>query len=130
NMRNWYLSRRMFLVDTLSGREKSITASPKVIRVATSVRIRYLISLLPVVSAHGETKRDPSPVSIWRTYFVANEWNELQTIRKISPTFQIMAVLFFLEPIKIRYELRRIGVAETRGWVQVMNLNTYLTSVG
>ncbi|XP_072250427.1 meckelin [Leuresthes tenuis] len=49
------------------------------------------------VHAAGETKRDPSPVSIWRTYFVANEWNELQTIRKISPTFQIMAVLFFLE---------------------------------
>ncbi|XP_029307433.1 meckelin isoform X2 [Cottoperca gobio] len=45
----------------------------------------------------GEPKRDPSPVSIWRTYFVANEWNEIQTIRKISPTFQIMAVLFFLE---------------------------------
>ncbi|XP_074509832.1 meckelin [Sebastes fasciatus] len=49
------------------------------------------------VSAAGEPKRDPSPVSIWRTYFVANEWNEIQTIRKISPTFQIMAVLFFLE---------------------------------
>ncbi|XP_028326363.1 meckelin isoform X2 [Gouania willdenowi] len=45
----------------------------------------------------GETKREISTVSIWRTYFVANEWNELQTIRKISPTFQIMAVLFFLE---------------------------------
>ncbi|KAG7242035.1 hypothetical protein INR49_024080 [Caranx melampygus] len=49
------------------------------------------------VQASGESKRDPAPVSIWRTYFVANEWNEIQTIRKISPTFQIMAVLFFLE---------------------------------
>ncbi|KAM8868836.1 LOW QUALITY PROTEIN: meckelin [Spinachia spinachia] len=49
------------------------------------------------VQAAGELKRDPSSVSIWRTYFVANEWNELQTIRKISPIFQIMAVLFFLE---------------------------------
>uniref|UniRef100_A0AAQ5X813 Transmembrane protein 67 n=1 Tax=Amphiprion ocellaris TaxID=80972 RepID=A0AAQ5X813_AMPOC len=49
------------------------------------------------VQAAGEMKREPSPVSIWRTYFVANEWNEIQTIRKISPTFQIMAVLFFLE---------------------------------
>nr|XP_046254565.1 meckelin isoform X2 [Scatophagus argus] len=47
--------------------------------------------------AAGEPRRDSSPVSIWRTYFVANEWNEIQTIRKISPTFQIMAVLFFLE---------------------------------
>uniref|UniRef100_A0A674EE57 Transmembrane protein 67 n=1 Tax=Salmo trutta TaxID=8032 RepID=A0A674EE57_SALTR len=45
----------------------------------------------------GKAKHDPSPVSIWRTYFVANEWNEIQTIRKISPTFQIMAVLFLLE---------------------------------
>ncbi|KAM6910050.1 meckelin [Xenentodon cancila] len=49
------------------------------------------------VQATRETKRDSSPVSIWRTYFVANEWNELQTVRKISPTFQIMTVLFFLE---------------------------------
>ncbi|XP_056142398.1 meckelin [Lampris incognitus] len=49
------------------------------------------------VQAPGEVKRDPSPVSIWRTYFVANEWNEIQAIRKISPTFQVMAVLFFLE---------------------------------
>ncbi|XP_029598941.1 meckelin isoform X2 [Salmo trutta] len=47
----------------------------------------------------GEAKHDPSPVSIWRTYFVANEWNEIQTIRKISPTFQIMAVLFLLEVV-------------------------------
>uniref|UniRef100_A0A667XCU8 Transmembrane protein 67 n=1 Tax=Myripristis murdjan TaxID=586833 RepID=A0A667XCU8_9TELE len=47
----------------------------------------------------SEPKRDPSPVSIWRTYFVANEWNEIQTIRKISPTFQIMAVLFLLEVV-------------------------------
>nr|XP_019948293.1 PREDICTED: meckelin [Paralichthys olivaceus] len=50
-----------------------------------------------VQASAGEPKRDAAPVSIWRTYFVANEWNEIQTIRKISPTFQIMAVLFFLE---------------------------------
>ncbi|XP_068425702.1 meckelin [Clinocottus analis] len=49
------------------------------------------------VQAGDDLKRDPAPVSIWRTYFVANEWNQIQTIRKISPTFQIMAVLFFLE---------------------------------
>uniref|UniRef100_A0AAQ6A367 Transmembrane protein 67 n=1 Tax=Amphiprion ocellaris TaxID=80972 RepID=A0AAQ6A367_AMPOC len=230
SMRNWYLSRRMFLIDMLSGREKSLSSLPKVIRVAsslvprtqegqvfpplmvvtyrdvpitdintqtvsTSFAVEYemdqsearmktdtalgvmggvavLYSLLKTVSwkrrisstdvdgvaqqfvsvllplppqeeklvtyvgcafalkavqflhklfiqvsvdvflidwerprsktsrtvqAAGEMKREPSPVSIWRTYFVANEWNEIQTIRKISPTFQIMAVLFFLE---------------------------------
>ncbi|TWW79245.1 Meckelin Meckel syndrome type 3 protein -like protein [Takifugu flavidus] len=45
----------------------------------------------------GEPKSDSPPVSIWRTYFVANEWNKIQTLRQISPTFQIIAVLFFLE---------------------------------
>ncbi|XP_700974.4 meckelin isoform X1 [Danio rerio] len=51
------------------------------------------------VEGSGETKSQASPVSIWRTYFVANEWNEIQTIRKINPTFQVMAVLFFLEVV-------------------------------
>ncbi|KAG7282199.1 hypothetical protein CRUP_034946 [Coryphaenoides rupestris] len=246
NMKNWYLSRRVFLVDTLSGREKSLSSQPKVIRVAADIKLRFqlvpgtqngqafppllsvsykdvsfaveydmdqsearmktdtalgvmgglavLYSLLKTVSwkrriasplvgletmlkfllfyagdlanvffcvtvgtglywlifSKGQqyvsvllplpaqeermvtyigcafalkavqflhklilqlsvdmflidwerprkVKREPTPVSIWRTYFVANEWNEIQTIRKISPTFQVMAVLFFLE---------------------------------
>ncbi|XP_057690561.1 meckelin-like isoform X2 [Corythoichthys intestinalis] len=49
------------------------------------------------VSPTGQQKRDLLPVSIWRTYIVANAWIGIQTIRKIKPTFQIMAVLFFLE---------------------------------
>ena len=36
------------------------------------------------------------PVSIWRTYFVANEWNEIQAVRKINKTFQVWAAVFFL----------------------------------
>ncbi|CAG14067.1 unnamed protein product, partial [Tetraodon nigroviridis] len=43
----------------------------------------------------AEPKANSPPVSIWRTYFVVNEWNKLQTIRQISPTFQIMTVIFF-----------------------------------
>ncbi|KAL4617058.1 meckelin [Arapaima gigas] len=55
--------------------------------------------VMKTVDGAGETKNIPSPVSIWRTYFVANEWNEIQTIRKINPTFQVVAVLFFLEVV-------------------------------
>lgn len=40
SMKSWYLSRRVFLVDMLSGREKSISSVPKVVRVATSIKIR------------------------------------------------------------------------------------------
>ena len=38
-------------------------------------------------------------VSIWRTYFVANEWNEIQTTRKICPLFQIFVTLLFLKVV-------------------------------
>ncbi len=40
-------------------------------------------------------------VSCWRTLFVANEWNEIQTFRKINPTFQLIALLFFLKVINL-----------------------------
>ncbi|XP_039264692.2 meckelin-like [Styela clava] len=38
-------------------------------------------------------------VSIWRTYFIANEWNEIQTFRKINTSFQLLCVLLFLEVV-------------------------------
>ena len=41
-------------------------------------------------------------VSIWRTYFLTNEWNEIQSFRKISPTFVLFAVLFFLEVVGLK----------------------------
>ena len=40
-------------------------------------------------------------VSCWRTLFVCNEWNEIQTFRKISPTIQLMGILFFLKVINL-----------------------------
>lgn len=41
--------------------------------------------------------RDHNKISCWRMLFVANEWNELQTFRKINPTIQLIGVLFFLK---------------------------------
>lgn len=42
-------------------------------------------------------------VSIWRTYFIANEWNEIQTTRKIHMSTQIIASIFFLEVIGFKF---------------------------
>lgn len=39
-MNNWLLTRRMFLVDTLSGRENDLGSQPRVIRVASDIAIR------------------------------------------------------------------------------------------
>ncbi|XP_021355740.1 meckelin-like [Mizuhopecten yessoensis] len=43
-----------------------------------------------------DSKKPTGTVSIWRTYFIANEWNEIQTTRKVNHIFQIFAVVFFL----------------------------------
>nr|XP_004656991.2 meckelin isoform X1 [Jaculus jaculus] len=55
--------------------------------------------VLKAVEGEGGVRSATVPVSIWRTYFVANEWNEIQTVRKINPLFQILTVLFFLEVV-------------------------------
>ncbi|XP_026561755.1 meckelin [Pseudonaja textilis] len=55
--------------------------------------------VLKAVEGENGIRSVPAPVSIWRTYFIANEWNEIQTIRKINPLFQVLAVLFFLEVV-------------------------------
>lgn len=38
-------------------------------------------------------------VSVWRTYLVANEWNELQTRRKIHLGLQVILVVFILKVV-------------------------------
>ncbi|KAL1449101.1 hypothetical protein WDU94_000334 [Cyamophila willieti] len=37
------------------------------------------------------------PVSIWRTYFIANEWNEIQSKRKTSTLVQILTTLYLIK---------------------------------
>ncbi|KAJ8343775.1 hypothetical protein SKAU_G00311040 [Synaphobranchus kaupii] len=40
-------------------------------------------------------------VSAWRTFFVANEWNEIQTARKLNPLLQLLTVLLILQVIGV-----------------------------
>ncbi|PNJ44317.1 LOW QUALITY PROTEIN: TMEM67 isoform 4 [Pongo abelii] len=55
--------------------------------------------VLKAVEGEGGVRSATVPVSIWRTYFIANEWNEIQTVRKINSLFQVLTVLFFLEVV-------------------------------
>ncbi|CAF0912475.1 unnamed protein product [Rotaria sordida] len=48
-------------------------------------------------------------VSAWRTCFVANEFNEIQTFRRIHVPFHLLSVLFFLKVIN----LENIALADT-----------------
>lgn len=47
-----------------------------------------------------ENSRTGEDVSIWRTYFLANEFQEIQTNRRIHLTLQLFLVLFLLKVSK------------------------------
>ncbi|MBN3316611.1 MKS3 protein, partial [Atractosteus spatula] len=49
----------------------------------------------------GRRQSQAPSVSAWRTFFVANEWNEIQVVRKLSPLLQLFAVLLVLQVIGV-----------------------------
>ncbi|XP_060109840.1 meckelin-like [Heteronotia binoei] len=49
----------------------------------------------------GDLNAAPS-VSAWRTFLIANEWNELQTHRKVHPPLQLFATLLLLEVVGLK----------------------------
>jgi len=51
---------------------------------------------------------NPNTVSAWRTCFAANEYNEIQTFRRVNVTFQLFFVLFLLKVRKIFIYLKKI----------------------
>jgi meckelin len=52
-------------------------------------------------SESGKSKK--APISAWRTIFVANEWNEMQSARKINVEFTIIMSLFLLVGLDWQY---------------------------
>lgn len=53
-----------------------------------------------IKSTPDKINAEMAGVSIWRTYFAANEWAEIQSRRKTSLILQVFGVLFFLN---VRY---------------------------
>ena len=44
-----------------------------------------------------------APVSVWRTILVANEWNEMQTVRKTNVELTIVCMVFLLVGCRLEY---------------------------
>lgn len=57
-----------------------------------------------VASKRGDgTKSRFAPVSVWRTIFMANEWNEIQTCRKYNVTFTLLLLGALLIGADLQY---------------------------
>ncbi|XP_068208396.1 meckelin [Palaemon carinicauda] len=73
----------------------------------------------PLISGNGNeeknSKGEQHPISIWRTYFIANEWNELQTHRKIDLGCQLFITLIFLKV----FGFENIAVADPRSHLSI-----------
>lgn len=53
--------------------------------------------ILPNQKQNGVMAVQKQTVSIWRSYFVANEWAEIQTKRKISWPLQLVFTVLLLK---------------------------------
>uniref|UniRef100_A0A9L0RLJ7 Transmembrane protein 67 n=1 Tax=Equus caballus TaxID=9796 RepID=A0A9L0RLJ7_HORSE len=87
--------------------------------------------VLKAVEGEGGVRSATVPVSIWRTYFVANEWNEIQTVRKINPLFQVLTVLFLLEIVFFAVFYERFIEDKIRQFVDLCcmsNISVFLLS--
>ncbi|CAF0714891.1 unnamed protein product [Brachionus calyciflorus] len=68
---------------------------------------------LPPIDKNNQTSlimeqiKEQNKISCWRTLFVANEWNELQTFRKINTTIHLILVLFLLKVINLEAYTRQ-----------------------
>ncbi|CAD7702542.1 unnamed protein product [Ostreobium quekettii] len=58
------------------------------------------------VLTRGGGREESAPVSCWRMLFVANEWNELQAVRKTSPAFTMLCMVLFLEGLHLSWAAR------------------------
>ncbi|CAF4483081.1 unnamed protein product, partial [Rotaria sp. Silwood2] len=95
-----------FLVIPTSVQQGSFTA---LVVIAFSLKTLDILNLIMRQSSidiffmdwEKSKTNDTNDVSVWRTYFAANEYNELQTFRRISVTFHILSVLFFLKVINL-----------------------------
>jgi meckelin len=56
-----------------------------------------------MLKSQGTEPSGTVPVSIWRTLFVANEWNEIQSSRIVNVEFTLALLLFFLRGINLEY---------------------------
>ena len=53
-----------------------------------------------IVGTPDATKAEQEDtIPMWRKCFIANELNEIQTIRRVRPTFLILLVVLFLEVV-------------------------------
>lgn len=56
-----------------------------------------------LMSKGNDQKGAISPVSVWRTLFVANEWNEIQVSRHLNLELTLVLLLLFLRVLNFEY---------------------------
>lgn len=97
---------------------------PRVKTSSTSCRFSSGLKNVAESTADGKKSASRTPdkintemagVSIWRTYFAANEWTEIQSKRKLNIGLQVFGVLFFLKVCYITHFLFYVRISCLQG---------------
>ncbi|KAK9497063.1 hypothetical protein O3M35_004443 [Rhynocoris fuscipes] len=82
-----------------------IVAFPlKLVEVAVMLWRQSTVDIFLIDWEHPRLQKGNSPfVSAWRTYFVANKWHDLQTMRKTNVILQLAATIIILKVFGVEY---------------------------
>ncbi|KAI8908826.1 Meckelin [Powellomyces hirtus] len=56
-----------------------------------------------IIQSGADERPKLAPISVWRSVFLANEWDELQTYRQVNIEFMLLAMYFIFEGLQVRY---------------------------
>lgn len=76
--------------------DTSVTAGAETSSNATAASLSGNLGRAISRNSLSERYHEISAASIWRVYFVASGWTELQTLRRVAPSIQLFCTLFFL----------------------------------
>ncbi|TPX38641.1 hypothetical protein SeLEV6574_g07708 [Synchytrium endobioticum] len=80
----------------------------------------------------SHASRAKAPVSVWRSVFIANQWNALQTYRRVNLEFCVVWVYFLVEGCRIRYvatpqpDIYDLTRSETLSPVMLFGINSLI----
>jgi meckelin len=56
-----------------------------------------------LLNSSNDTSPKPAPVSVWRSIFMANQWNSLQTHRRVNIEFLLFWTYFILTGLRVTF---------------------------
>ena len=97
SLRKLFKNKLSLIDETSRERQKTKTSSKSKRKSGDETSSSRSPQVIPTTEEAEQKIFQKAPVSVWRSFFIVNEFYKIQTKRRISIMFQIVSTLFVLE---------------------------------